>query len=135
MGDSTDPGTAVVTVARLAPDGVLQVLPMPADDLLPALYEAIGCRLVEAVRLSESLTMWLDEEGMYAAPAVVNVPATWIAGLFGLTHQPYFGVAVFTGGTDRDGRTLPLSAGDVGALRRLLGLSAAVAGSVEREAG
>ena len=84
MGDSVDRGAAGVTAARLAPDGALRVVPLPADgELLPALYEAIGCRLVEAVRLSGSLTMWLDEEGMYADPAVVNVPATRIAGCSG----------------------------------------------------
>lgn len=114
-----------VTTARLTPDGALQVLTMPAGGLLPALYEAIGCRLVEVVTLSESVTMWLDEEGLFADPVTVNLPATRIARAFGITGQWFVGTVVFTGGPDADGDTLSLTDGDLRSLADLLGVDGA----------
>lgn len=64
-----------------------------------------GC--FDVVALSKNLDMWVNDEGLYLYP--VNVVATGVARRFGLTHQPFFGPAVFTGGINRrHGTTKPL---------------------------
>lgn len=85
---------------------------------LTALYRLIGCRTVDVVALTDGVDMWLDEEGMLAADPDVNLPATGVAASFGLTHQPYFGTAVFTGGPDEEGNVTSLSATAAKELRR-----------------
>lgn len=103
----TAPRTATLDAACLTTDGRLTPLTLNQAHILAGMYAAIGCDLVEPVTLSDRLTMWLDEEGMYTGR--VNLMATLIAQRFGHTHQPYFGHAVFTGGVDTKGNTLPLT--------------------------
>lgn len=70
-----------------------------------AVMEQLGCALIpDVVELNFDLEMWVngnnvpdplrDSEAFLVA---VNPVATIIAQLFGLTHQPYFGIAVFCG--------------------------------------
>lgn len=66
----------------------------------------IGCDTPEMVRLSSDLHLWVDGSGL---DRPVNLCATQIAHNYGQDNQPYFGTAVFTGGQDRHGNTLPLS--------------------------
>lgn len=103
----TNPRTTVLAAACLTTDGELTPLSLDPEHVLAGMYVAIGCRLVEAVDLSDRLTMWLDEEGI--CNAQINLPATLIAHRFGQTHQSFYGNAVFTGGTDPSGDTLPLN--------------------------
>lgn len=66
----------------------------------------IGCDTPEMVRLASDLHLWVDGNGL---DRPVNLCATQIAHNYGQDNQPYFGTAVFTGGQDRHGNTLPLS--------------------------
>lgn len=66
---------------------------------------------VDVVRLTDTLDMWVNEEGAFTA--ALNPLASAIAAVFsartGTARQPYFyGPAVFTGGADPEGATLPL---------------------------
>jgi hypothetical protein len=80
-----------------------------ADGLhLKSLYRLINCRLVDVVRLTTQLDMWVDDEGAYTQP--INLAAIVVARGFGFTWQPYWGTVVLTGGAGSDGETLPLGA-------------------------
>lgn len=76
--------------------------------------------LVALVDLSPHLDMWVNDAGIVLGMEI-NQVATQIARLCGQTVQPYYGPAVFTGGSDPDGQTLPLSADQAGAILALVG--------------
>lgn len=107
-------------VAALAvyPDGALVDVVLPAGRVLEGLYRVIGCRCVDVVRLGEGLDMWVDDEGMINGTA--SGPATRLARSYGHIWQPYFGVAVVTGGADPEGNTLSLDTRKAQGLRELL---------------
>lgn len=63
--------------------------------------------LIDVVALGEGLDMWIPDEGMFDG-SLPNTVATAIAATYGHTHQRYYGTAVFTGGPDHTGATLPL---------------------------
>lgn len=113
-----------VDVAALAvyPDGALADVTLMGGRVLEDLYGLIGCRSVDVVRLGESLDMWVDDEGMLVGAA--SRPATRLAREYGFVWQPYYGVAVLTGGADRDGNTLSLAAAQAAAVRDLLTMPA-----------
>ncbi|MFI1831299.1 DUF3846 domain-containing protein [Streptomyces sp. NPDC020412] len=92
-------------------DGFFELLDWPKRTHvhLNTLYAAIGCQNVAAVDITEKLTMWLDDEGI-CKDAPVNVPATLLYAARNPLHQHYYGHAVITGGTDRRGNTLGLTA-------------------------
>jgi len=73
---------------------------------LGLLQDAVG-GFVDVVPLHPTITMWVNDTGLVDA-LPINWVATTIARAFGLTHQPYVGPVVFTGGTDDDSTTLPL---------------------------
>jgi hypothetical protein len=76
---------------------------------LSDLYRRIGCRSAEVVPLEQDVFMWLDEEGLLAAPMpTVNRPAIALAAALGRA-QYYVGIVVYTGGADRRGHALGLS--------------------------
>lgn len=77
------------------------------DDTLPHLQRAVG-GCVDVVALTGDLDMWLNDEGLLIG-LPVNILATGIAALHGLTHQVYVGPVVLTGGADAEGNTLPLT--------------------------
>ena len=64
--------------------------------------------LVDVVALGQGVDMWIPDEGLYDG-SEPNAVATAIAVTYGFTHQGYYGTAVFTGGPDLTGATLPLS--------------------------
>jgi hypothetical protein len=74
---------------------------------LSHLQGAVG-GYVTVVNLSSDLDMWLHDEGLLIGQPV-NPVATAIAAAHGMTHQDYVGPAVFTGGADNEGNTLPLT--------------------------
>lgn len=88
-------------------EGEVREVTLRAGEQLPCLYSAIGCDTVDVVALAEDLDMWLDDNGFGVGP--VNVPATMLKDLCRPHTQPYFGVAVFTGGVDDEGDSMSLS--------------------------
>lgn len=74
---------------------------------LAVLQESVG-GWVQAIDLRDDVTMWCNEEGkMEGLPHNPVGQALWVQA-FGATDY-IVGDVVFTGGTDRDGETLPLS--------------------------
>lgn len=88
------------------------------DGTLQHLQRAVG-GLVDVVGLAPNLDMWVNDEGL-ALGMEVNHLATVAAQVCGKFRQPYAGPAVFTGGADENGETLPLTAEQAAALRDLL---------------
>ncbi len=78
-------------------------------DTLAWLQDTVG-GLVDVVALTDTIDMWLNDEGIYQCEP--NPAATLLAAdLSGHgVHQMFYGPAVFTGGCDEDGTTLGLSA-------------------------
>lgn len=90
----------MVTGLRITVDGSVQKIEMPNNAILDGLYGAIGCNLVDVVRLTDQLDMWIDDEGLYNSE--VNPLATTLAHHFqsdipARYRQPYFGTAVVLG--------------------------------------
>lgn len=73
---------------------------------LSALQEAVG-GAVDVVSLHPRVDMWVNDNGIPEG-LPINQVATTLTRLFGLSHQPYFGPVVFTGGVDGEGETLTL---------------------------
>ncbi|MFE1335889.1 DUF3846 domain-containing protein [Streptomyces microflavus] len=97
-------------VLRMEADGRFELIewPRPGGGTLNTLLKAIGCRSVDAVGISDDLTMWLDDEGIVTG-LPVNMGATALYAAHKPPHQTYHGTVVITGGTDRHGDTLPLT--------------------------
>lgn len=83
-----------MTVLVVTTDGKITEEPFP-DDFLRFSYQAIGCMMVERVRLTEIVDMWVDEEGMYTQKS--NPFAVFICRKFGYPAQNIFGNCVITG--------------------------------------
>ncbi len=73
-----------------APEGSLQTL-----------QTAVG-GYIEGVRLSDSMELWLNEEGLYMCPDL-NPFATLLYRQTFKMDNPIMGNVVFTGGSDYDG--------------------------------
>lgn len=93
---------------RITPDGRASGVSLQPTNgsHLDALYEAIGCRFVDVVRLRDGLDMWVDDEGLYTAEP--NLFATTLADQLtpGGAVQIYHGTAVFLGADDDTGETV-----------------------------
>lgn len=66
---------------------------------------------VDVVRLTDTLDMWVNDEGAFTAP--LNPLASAISSVYSarshVPRQPFFyGTVVFTGGADDEGATQPL---------------------------
>jgi len=61
-------------------------------------YKHLDCRTFDIVRISESVNVYVDDEGLM----VDNPSFSLVAGY----PEPLAGNLVFTGGADRDGNTL-----------------------------
>lgn len=102
----------------LRTNGEFEIIDWPATGArghLEILYRAIECDAVDAVDISPTLTMWLNDEGLITG-APVNRSATILYALHNEPTQHYAGNVVITGGTDRYGETLGLSKDEVAAL-------------------
>ncbi|MEU8701679.1 DUF3846 domain-containing protein [Streptomyces sp. NPDC048680] len=99
----------------LRTDGSFQAIDWPTDGHLNILYTGIGCTAVDAVDVSPTLTMWIDDEGLING-SPVNRPATILYAINKEPHQHYHGNVVITGGTDRHGETLGLTEDQVTSL-------------------
>ncbi|WP_331720705.1 DUF3846 domain-containing protein [Streptomyces sp. NBC_01174] len=96
----------------LRTDGSFELLDWPKEGQLNALYRAVSCQNIDAVDLSDRLTMWLDDEGLING-SPVNRAATLLYAAHRPPHQRYHGHAVITGGTDRHGNTLGLTQDEI----------------------
>ncbi|WP_192809932.1 DUF3846 domain-containing protein [Actinomadura rudentiformis] len=110
------------TALVLAPTGLLQELPFSpqdqtSDQVIHEINAAIGCTVSAVVRLTDTLEMWLDEEGIRRQP--VNVYATLLARRYGFVHQDYRGVALLAT-VDPHGVPLGLEPSQTAALRSQL---------------
>ncbi len=77
---------------------------------LEGLYEAIGCRFVDVVRVAPpQLDMWIDDEGLYAFEAMPNVLAEHIVSTVTRQRlvQRIVGAVVFAA-TNDEGETVSL---------------------------
>lgn len=80
-----------------------------SENTLSKMQEAVG-GWVQAIDLSDTLTMWCNEEGKIQRLAH-NLTAQMLwDDAFGAGTDYIVGDVVFTGGTDDEGRTLGLSA-------------------------
>lgn len=108
MSNTKTTNTAEKFALLLRTDGTFCLIDWPAEGHLRLLYTAIDCDRVDAVRVTQKLTMWVDDEGMVNdSPA--NLSATHLYAHHHEPHQAYYGNAVFTGGADRHGNTLGLT--------------------------
>lgn len=112
-GTDVEQRPASVWGLRIQVDGAIDKVEIPKVNgtLLHGLYAAIGCQLVECVRLTDTVDMWIDEEGLYTArpnrvaTAVAHhfqqdVPPQW--------RQTYHGTVVFLGISQATGVSLSL---------------------------
>ena len=87
--------------------------------ILTGMYAAIGCRTVELVSLTPTLSAWFDEEGAIAAQP--NFPVSmYLSNHHHLNHQIFYGPAVFTGGADDEGKTRGIGPKDAAEIRRII---------------
>ncbi|MFJ8871170.1 DUF3846 domain-containing protein [Streptomyces sp. NPDC102473] len=101
-------GTQRPHALLLRTDGSFELIDWPKEGQLNALYQAIGCQNIDAVDITDQLTMWLDDESLINC-SPLNRGATLLYAAHRPPHQHYHGHAVITGGTDRHGNTLPLT--------------------------
>lgn len=96
------------TAYRITPEPELGELLSwePTADSGEQIRAAIGCRVFDCVSLRDDLDMWVDDEGYEVEEH--NLVASQIARDHGF-GQPYYGTAVFTGGADENGATMPLT--------------------------
>lgn len=92
----------------LHPNGDITELNLPTDPdkNVAAMREAIGCALVDVVRLTTTLDMWIDDEGLYTQEP--NPIATALARRHGYRWQPYHGPVVLCS-MDDEGRSVDLN--------------------------
>lgn len=87
---------------------------------LKELQEAVG-GWIQAVDLSDTLTMWLNEEGkLNGLPLNTQATDLWEE-VYGKTDF-IVGNVIFTGGTGDEGETLGLNEDTANKLRKLFGL-------------
>jgi hypothetical protein len=96
---------------RITEAGSFERISLDRNKVLDSLYGAIGCRYVEVIQATETISIWVDEEGLMRRPTP-NYLATLLAAELGF-GQVIVGVVVFTGGADSEGNTLPLGDGDL----------------------
>jgi hypothetical protein len=90
---------------QITTDG--QVVELDSIDLA-TLQKSVG-GYVQAVELRDEVTMWLNEESKIERLPHNPVAQTLWNGTYGAGTDYIQGNAVFTGGSDEDGETLPLS--------------------------
>lgn len=94
---------------RVGVDGTITDVSWDDDGTgaLSALQQAVE-GIIDLVALRPEVDMWLNDEGLHTHP--VNMVATLVAkSLHPYIQQHYYGPVVFTGGSDAEGHTMPLS--------------------------
>ena len=101
-------------------DGTLERLDLSEQEL-SNLQSAVG-GYVQAIDLSDTMTMWMNEEGkLTGLPYNGIATALWEA-RFGVGTDIILGNAVFTGTPDEDGETQTISEADLQRLAELVDL-------------
>lgn len=104
--------------AKLYTDGKIEIVPLGG---LQFLQDSVG-GYVQAMDLSENLTIWMNEEGkMNSLP--FNQAATSIYIKFLGSGDFIVGTVVFTGGADEDGEVLGLDEQTIAVLKAYAALS------------
>jgi hypothetical protein len=108
--------------AVIKTDGTLERLDLSVSDQeLGNLQSAVG-GYVQAIDLSDTMTMWMNEEGkLVGLPYNGIATALWEA-RFGVGTDVIMGNAVFTGTPDEDGETTTISESDLQRLSELVEL-------------
>lgn len=102
--------------ARITVAGGFERISLDRSQLLQSLYTTIDCRYVEVVQPTETICIWVDEEGLLDP----NLLATLVAAELGSFPQVLRGTVVVTGGADGKGDTLPLSEQDLRLLETIV---------------
>ena len=102
--------------ARITVAGRFERISLDRSQLLQSLYTTIDCRYVEVVQPTETICIWVDEEGLLDP----NLLATLVAAELGSFPQVLRGTVVVTGGADGKGDTLPLSEQDLRLLETIV---------------
>lgn len=76
---------------------------------LEELQAGVGGGLVQLIQVSDTVTMWVNEEGLFRDDLELNDVATIFYHALSGQDIPIMGPIVFTGGGDDDGETLPLT--------------------------
>ena len=107
---------AYLRAIRISTAGDVKTILLDRSALLQAIYTAIGCRYVEVVQPTDTICLWVDEEGLLnqSDPNLLNhsdpnLLATLVAAELGSFPQVLRGTVVTTGGADCEGDTMPLS--------------------------
>lgn len=98
---------------RITTEAKIEKLLLENDTELDQLQKAVD-GYIEAVDLSPNLTMWVNEEGLLRDNLSVNPVA------YAFYSSPIMGDIVFTGGTDENGDTLPLSEANAKLIRSVV---------------
>lgn len=75
---------------------------------LQDLYEALNCRVVDVVRLSDEIDLWVDDEGMLVPEPQPNLLLSYMAITFGW-NGPIYGSGVFLSNNPETGETISLT--------------------------
>jgi hypothetical protein len=111
-----------MSALRIGIDGDVTEIELPATGTLAVTAKACEARLVDVVRLTSQLDMWIDDEGLYNHP--VNLVASLLAQRFGRIYQAYHGPVLVTGFNEA-GDTVNLTEDQlVGVLRALQDVAA-----------
>jgi hypothetical protein len=101
-----------IRAVRITVTGDFEGISLDRTQHLQSLYTTIDCRYVEVVQPTETICLWVDEEGLRNR-SDPNLLATLLAAELGSFGQVLRGTVVVTGGSDGAGDTLPLSDQDL----------------------
>lgn len=108
-------------------DGTTKRVHFDNDNTYEVMSSAVG-GWVEAVRLSDSLTMWVNEEGKFMGLDVNKIGTIWFENAFGeYSDDVIVGDVFFTGGVDARGYTKGISVNQASSIEY-----AASDGAIER---
>jgi hypothetical protein len=103
----TDKGAEMPKQALIVnSDLTTQVIDIEGDELGQLQRAVEG--LIQPVELTDIITMWVNEEGLFQGGLSLNQLASAFMQEIG-SETPIMGNAVFTGGTDEDGNTLGMA--------------------------
>lgn len=109
---SIDKGTEMSKTALVINTNAEVSLIDLSSDSLKVLQAAVD-GLIQPVDLDDSVTMWVNEEGLLRSDLEINPIATGIYSQMFDINNPIMGDVVFTGGTDSEGNTLPLATEEI----------------------
>lgn len=96
---------------KISERGVVEELSFTNENSLKVLQSAVD-GLIEPVDISDTVTCWVNEEGLFRSDFQLNIFAS------GTTGLKLKGPAVFTGGVGENGETLSLSYEDAEIIRQ-----------------